>query len=144
MNNPTVALTYDLVMVVDDNETDRYIAEMMISRNNFARTVVVADCAREALTYLEQNLGKPGNLPQIIFLDINMPELNGFDFLERYDAFPDDLKKNCRIVMLTSSLDGKDHALANKDPHVAMFLNKPLNREKLEKVLLEQPAMVST
>lgn len=122
---------YSIAMVVDDNEIDRYVAENVIARNRFASDVVSAESAMDALSYLEQHQSDPQALPQVIFLDINMPEMNGFDFLEKYELLTDDIKNNCVIVILSTSLDVDDKEMATRNKHVSMFLNKPLNQEKL-------------
>ena len=125
---------YQKVMVVDDNEIDRYIAEGVIIKNRFSEKVIVAESAADALSFIEAHADKPGELPQVIFLDINMPEMNGFDFLDRYEKLPGQVKKNCIIMMLTTSLDSSDKKAASENKYVSMFLNKPLNKEKLEMV----------
>ena len=125
---------YQTVMVVDDNEIDRYIAEGVIIKNRFSEKVIVAESAADALSFIEAHADKPGELPQVIFLDINMPEMNGFDFLDRYEKLPGQVKKNCIIMMLTTSLDSSDKKAASENKYVSMFLNKPLNKEKLEMV----------
>ncbi|HYD22843.1 MAG TPA: response regulator [Flavipsychrobacter sp.] len=125
---------YQTVMVVDDNEIDRYIAEGVIIKNRFAGKVIIAESAADALSFIEAHADKPGELPQVIFLDINMPEMNGFEFLDRYEKLPEQVKKNCIIMMLTTSLDENDRRSASENKYVSMFLNKPLNKEKLETV----------
>ena len=125
---------YQTVMVVDDNEIDRYIAEGVIIKNRFSEKVIVAESAADALSFIEAHADKPGELPQVIFLDINMPEMYGFDFLDRYEKLPGQVKKNCIIMMLTTSLDSSDKKAASENKYVSMFLNKPLNKEKLEMV----------
>lgn len=127
-------MPHKVVMIVDDNEIDRYIAHKAVLKANFAERAICVESALEGLNYIKDNLNSPDNLPHIIFLDINMPEMNGFDFLKEYELFPDNVKRNCIIMMLTTSLDSTDRKLAMDNKYVSMFLNKPLNQEKLSKI----------
>ena len=122
---------YKRVMIVDDNEMDRYIGERNIIKHLFAEEVVLKESAKKALDYLASLNGKTEELPQLIFLDIRMPEMDGFGFLEEYEKLPETIKKNCIVMMLTSSLDSEDQEKAKNNRYISRFLNKPLDKEKL-------------
>lgn len=122
---------YKKVMVVDDNEIDLYIAEMLMATTKFAEKVVCVSSAKEALAYLKPLFETPEELPHFIFLDINMPEMTGFDFLNEYHHLPENIRKKCIIMMLTTSLDNEDRMRAEGNEYVQKFLNKPLDRDKL-------------
>ena len=122
------------VMVVDDAEIDRFLAERIITKFDFAEEVITVESAMDALKYLISNGENPQALPDVILLDINMPEMSGFDFLEEYGQLPQTIKKKCIIVMLSSSLLPEDHNLALSSPYVCDFIGKPLNATKLEKL----------
>ena len=125
---------YHKVMVVDDAKIDRYIAEKVISKYSFAEEVVSVDSAKGARYYLSNHTANEEGLPDLIFLDINMPEMNGFGFLEEYKKLPENVKRKCIIVMLSSSLHPEDKELALQNPYVCQFLNKPLTEQKLQDV----------
>jgi CheY-like chemotaxis protein len=119
------------VMVIDDNQIDLYIAEMVMKTTKFADEVICMGSAKEALDYLKPLHDHPDELPYLIFLDINMPEMTGFDFLNEYKNLPENIRKKCIIMMLTTSLDENDRKLAEENVFVQRFLNKPLDKDKI-------------
>jgi CheY-like chemotaxis protein len=126
------------VMIVDDNEVDLYIGERNIQKYGFAEEVILKESAIKALEYLRSLAATPELLPDVIFLDIQMPQLNGFGFLEEYQKLPETVQKKCIVMMLSSSLNQDDHARAESNEFVSRFLTKPLNHEKL-KSITEKP-----
>src|SRR6185295_7058648 len=98
MSLPNELGLYKKVMVIDDNEIDRYIAERYIKKYGFADEVILKESAKQALQYLKANQHRPEELPNLIFLDIRMPEIDGFGFLEQYRELPESLKSNCIIM----------------------------------------------
>jgi CheY-like chemotaxis protein len=123
------------VMVIDDSHIDRFIAERIISKSNFSEHTILMSSAIDALKYLS-SLENQDDLPQVIFLDIRMPEMDGFEFLKRYSDLPDQLKRNCIIAMISSSADINDHKRAKESPYVYCFMEKPLSNEQLSKNLI--------
>ena len=123
------------VMVIDDNEIDRYIANRNITKYEFAEEVITMESSRAALNFLGSLKDTPDQLPQLIFLDIRMPEIDGFGFLEEYEKLPDTVKQNCIIMMLTTSLNPTDHERAANNPYVSKFLNKPLDKDKIDSLI---------
>lgn len=134
MDNLNGTAKHKKVMVIDDTAVDRYIAQHVIKKFNFAEETISMESAKKALNYLAEFAGQEEKLPQYIFLDIRMPEIDGFGFLDEYSKLPDPVKKNCIIMMLSTSLDPDDHKRASENKFVTKFLNKPLDREKLEEI----------
>jgi CheY-like chemotaxis protein len=124
-------------MVIDDTYVDRYVAERNIKKYGFAEEVIAKESARAALEYLASLVGSPELLPQLIFLDVRMPDIDGFGFLEAYENLPEAVKSTCLVMMLSTSLNPSDHEKVNESQYVSRFLNKPLDKEKI-KILMHE------
>lgn len=119
--------TFQTCLLIDDNPLDNYINTLMIQRTNFANNVIALESSEEALIELKMGTIKP----DIIFLDINMPVLNGFEFLAKYASL-DINKDNTKIFVLSSSLNPSDLYRALNTLYVTNFIEKTLNTEKLQ------------
>jgi len=119
-------------MLIDDNELDNFINKKLIESESFADKVMIHASAQSALEELKKISGNTSSLPDIIFLDIMMPHMDGFGFLEEFNKLPDAVKKHSKVVMLSTSESFKDLNKANQDKNVYKFLNKPLNKAVLD------------
>jgi len=130
------------ILLVDDDEPTNFLNRMTVEEVDCAQHVKVIPSAREALDYLQCS-GRPSPLsrdcpkPEIIFLDINMPAMDGWEFLEKYEAFPVDHKSSVIVIMLTTSFNPEDELKARQIPSVKEFRNKPLTHEALEEILVK-------
>ena len=122
---------FDRVLLIDDNDIDNFINERMITTNFFSNRVIVKNSGESALNYLKENAGEDVNLPQIIFLDLNMPIMDGFAFLAEYEKLPDAVIKNSKVIVLSSSISPEDINRASTNPLVVKYVNKPLNEKYL-------------
>lgn len=125
---------YKRVMLVDDNEIDNIINEKIIEASSFAENVLVFQTGQDALEYLQSHQEESSDLPEIVFLDINMPMMDGFQFLEDFEKFSDNVLEKCKIIMLSSSISPKDIDRAASSRYVKKYLNKPLNKRYLEAI----------
>lgn len=125
---------YKSVMVIDDSQVDLYISKRMMTKYGFAERIITMDSAEDALEYLQSNAENEKELPNIIFLDINMPHMNGFEFLEAYENLPENVKSRWIIVMLSSSSSIEDRETAAGNKYVKQYLSKPLSQGILEEL----------
>jgi CheY-like chemotaxis protein len=122
------------VMIIDDNVIDLYITKRLVIKNNFGKKVLEFSAADEALQYLQDHQEEQSLLPQIIFLDIYMPVISGFEFMETYDKLPVTLKKNCTVFIISSTIDENDIARSTKDKNITAFQVKPITKEFLNSI----------
>ncbi len=128
-------LNFESVLIIDDNLIDLYIAARMITKNNFGKKVLQYSSAIEALQYLQENQENIPGLPDVIFVDIYMPGMSGFEFMAEYDKLQTALKKHCRVFIISSSVDEQDVAKANKDKNILAMEEKPITKEFLNGIL---------
>jgi CheY-like chemotaxis protein len=126
---------YRKVMLIDDNEVDLKINSKIINLSKLFDEIITCLSGDEALAYLNKYADDEQNLPDFILLDIQMPEMDGFDFMEIFKKFPEKIKNKCLIAMLSSTLDFGDIKKAEANPYVIKLLKKPLFPKELEEVL---------
>lgn len=123
-------------MLVDDNDTDNFISKRIIEITKFAQNVEVKNSGKSALDYLRENQNNIESLPNLIFLDINMPIVDGFVFLYEFEKFNDTIKDKCKVIILSSSDNKRDIDKIVNNNHVIKFITKPLTETSLEEVKL--------
>lgn len=121
----------DLVMLVDDNETDNFISKRIIEITGFASRVEVKNSGKSALDYLAAHQDSPEDLPNIIFLDINMPVVDGFVFLYEFEKFKELVRTKCKVIILSSSDNKRDIDKIVNNNYVIKFVTKPLTEYSL-------------
>lgn len=123
------------VHIIDDDTTTVFLLRMLMQRIGFSETITSSENGAVALGFLSEQ-ARSGQLPQLIFLDINMPVMNGWEFLEQCVTFIGESPIIPPIVVLSSTVDPADEKMARQSPYVVAFLNKPLTREHLSDLLV--------
>lgn len=124
---------FNNVFLIDDDGVFNFITARTIKNLTFAEKVTTFDNAQTAFQELQQlSRYKPEEFPDMIFLDLNMPKMNGWEFLNEYEKISDSLVKKCKIVILTSSIDGADIKYSKSYKAVTDFVSKPLTVERLQ------------
>ena len=121
------------VLLVEDDPITIMVCDRIIKMTSFADKVVSCENGRVALDHL-MAVKESGVVPSIIFLDINMPVMNGWDFLEEFDYVKEEFQPLPRIFLLSSTVDPEDYKRAKKFEMVQDFISKPLSREALESI----------
>lgn len=122
------------VLLIDDDEIVNSINKVIIQHAKFADEIVTETFAADAITYIK-NLSKD-DLPRAIFLDVNMPEMNGWDFVEEYEKIGISTN-DVTIIMLTSSINPRDQKRALSMNYIKAFVSKPLSPELLNSIYEE-------
>ena len=113
------------LLIVEDNETDVLCLKEAFEKNGIGKTIITASNGEEALAYLNDDSGEyEGRIPNLILLDLNMPIMNGFEFLEAVKS--DDRLKAIPVVVLTSSTSKVDMNDSYRN-YVAGYIEKPLD-----------------
>lgn len=127
------------ILVIDDDEPTNFFTRMILEEADCTNHIRVVQSGPEALTYLEKSESciNPEEFPSpdLIFLDINMPAMDGWEFLEEYKKMSIAPQHKIIMVMLTTSLFPEDMAKAKRSQEISGFENKPLTMEKLDSIL---------
>lgn len=124
-------------LLIDDSDIDSIITSKILQLEGLPKDHITIRHAMPALSLLSspEGIAALGGIseesPLIVLLDIHMPEMNGFAFLEQFDGMVPEVTEKCKVFLLTSSIDPTDIERANQNPYVVRVLNKPLNVDEL-------------
>ena len=138
MKRKDPAFKYNYAMLLDDNELDNFINQKTLEATHFANKIYVNTSSKSALEFLK-NLEVSSSethsiFPEIIFIDINMPMIDGFQFIENLKNTLPEKYNAIKIVILTTSASPSDKEKALKISKDIIFLNKPLTKEALNQI----------
>ena len=125
------------VLLIDDDDATNYIHQHVINEADFAENIKIVGNGQEALDYLKFKNKADYIRPDLIFLDINMPVMDGWEFLEKYKQLDEELQGKMMVVLLTTSLNPDDKAASEANDRINYFLIKPLTVEMLQDLSTE-------
>jgi len=123
------------VMLVDDDHNDNFFHEREIRKTNRAIIIITKKNGLSALEYLKSKKQDGDLHPDLILLDINMPGMNGWDFLQEYNRLDKELQSRAIIIMLSTSKNPDDEAKSKTWSFVSDYMTKPLTKEKMEDII---------
>lgn len=125
------------VLLVDDSEATNYMNRYFFNKLGICDNIEVTTNGQKGLDYLMSIPKEKWNtdLPELIMLDIKMPIMGGFEFLDEYEKFPIEMRQSITTVLLTTSMSIEDRDRAEQYQSVKSFLNKPLSVTQLREIL---------
>jgi CheY-like chemotaxis protein len=124
-----------IIAIVDDDSILQFIAKRLIESINSKNEIIIFSDGKDAIDFIDQNITDINILPDIIFLDINMPVMNGWQFLNAYARLKNKIKKEITIYIVSSSNNPDDSMKAQSINEVADYIIKPITREKYASIL---------
>ena len=126
-----------IIALVDDDHIFQLTASRTLKSTNIQHKILQFENGEEALSFIRSHVNDTENLPDYIFLDINMPYVDGWMFLEDYSMLKNKLGKPISIFVVSSSIDPRDVTRARKDSNVKEYVSKPLTKEKFIELLMK-------
>jgi len=123
-----MAARFKTCLLIDDNYIDNFVTRKILESGNFVEEIVVRQSPGDAIEALK--IGAV--VPDVIFLDIRMPMMTGFEFLEEYDKLSIANKENIKIYMLSSSLDPTDMKQSVLNKYISNYIHKPITNKALD------------
>ncbi len=122
-------------MLIDDDELTNYVNEVIVEEADCTDKLVTVDSGQDALGYLNSVTKQEAPRPDLILLDVNMPAMNGWEFLEEYKRLGHELLQHTVVVMLTTSFNPEDEEMAKSIGEISDFKNKPLTVDLLQDII---------
>lgn len=120
-----------IICIVDDDEIYKFTMKKIIEINKLAKKLLIFSDGEEAINFMIDNVANSIDLPDVIFLDINMPIMDGFQFMEEYVKLKPTVGKKITIYMVTSSVDSADIDRAKSISEISDYIIKPIKSDDL-------------
>lgn len=121
------------IAIVDDDTIFQFTTKVKIERLQLSKDIVIYNDGEEILNFLKQ--ASEDELPEVVLLDINMPIIDGWDFLALYEDLGEHIKSKISIFMLSSSINPVDLEKAHAHPHIVKYITKPIHDDVLREIL---------
>ncbi|QZK91012.1 response regulator receiver domain-containing protein [Flavobacterium tiangeerense] len=122
--------------IVDDDDIYQFTTSLLLKKTDLVNKIIVFSNGLKAINFLKDEMGNIENIPDILFLDVNMPVMDGWEFLEEYLIIKPMIPKTIVIYMVTSSVDEKDVLRAKSISALSGYLVKPISSQNIEEVIL--------
>ncbi|MBS1523400.1 MAG: response regulator [Bacteroidetes bacterium] len=126
------------LVFIDDDPIDHFLMKHILRGKNYFDTTTYTVYGSLVLDYIEEHKSEPEKLPDMIFVDLNMPLFSGWDFLKRMEQMQDEISKDIPVFVISSSLRPDDKATSSKYSFVQDFISKPVNSEEIERIVSSQ------
>jgi CheY-like chemotaxis protein len=123
------------LVIIDEAPIDHFMMKHIFRDKDYFDITTYTVYGALVLDYIEENKCQPDKLPDVIFLDLNMPEFSGWDFLERMEQMQHEVDKNIQVYIISSSVRNSDKDTAAKYPFVADFISKPVELQEIERIM---------
>ncbi len=126
------------LVLIDDNPIDHYIVRTMLYNNEACKQATYTFDGSMILEFIEENKSATNLLPDVIFLDLTMPNFSGWEFLDKFEKIKDSLDKKIELYVMTSSVRESDKERSSKYGCVNSFISKPLTKQVLNNICQQQ------
>ncbi|OBQ55049.1 response regulator [Tamlana sp. s12] len=122
-------------LLIDDDKFTSFYNEKIVKKHNQFGEIISVNSGKAAIEYLEDAIEGNALKPDVIFLDINMPAMNGWEFIEAYRKLDIEFTSTIKIIMLTTSSNPKDKERSQTINEIANYINKPLSLPILDEII---------
>jgi len=126
------------LVFIDDDPVDHFLMKHILRGKNYFDTTTYTIYGSLVHDYIEQHKAEPEKLPDMIFVDLNMPMFSGWDFLKRMEQMYNEISKEIPVFVISSSLRPDDRATSSKYSFVQDFVSKPVSSEEIERIIHTQ------
>lgn len=125
------------ILLIDEDSTSNMIFQKMASVAQISERLLVYPSVIDAIEFLKDNVYKPEELPDVIFLDLRMPEMSGWEFMEVFQGIKQEISKQIDIYIVSTSDNDEDHKRSQQYPEIKGYLVKPVSIAELKKMMLK-------
>ena len=122
--------------IVDDDDIYQFTTSLLLKKTDLVNKIIVFSNGLKAINFLKDEMGTKENIPDVLFLDINMPVMDGWEFLEEYLLIKPMMPKTVVIYMVSSSVDERDVLKAKSISALSGYLVKPISSQNIMEVIL--------